>query len=99
MLGEVAWIISHGLLVIIYHVLREKKPYTDLGTDYFDKLDTARIERQPMFADSNSSATRSRLPRPIQLERAGDFEGQALSTLRQTALFLHAGPSNMYSPA
>ena len=37
--------VSHSLLVIIYHVLREKKLYTDLGADYFDKLDTARIER------------------------------------------------------
>ena len=37
--------VSHSLLVIMYHVLREKKPYTDLGADYFDKLDTARIER------------------------------------------------------
>jgi transposase len=37
--------VSHSLLVIIYHVLREKKPYTDLGADYFDKLDTTRIER------------------------------------------------------
>jgi transposase len=37
--------VSHSLLVIIYHVLREKKPYRDLGADYFDKLDTARIER------------------------------------------------------
>ena len=24
---------------------REKKPYTDLGADYFDKLDTSRIQR------------------------------------------------------
>jgi hypothetical protein len=23
---------------------REKKPYTDLGADYFDKLDTSRIQ-------------------------------------------------------
>lgn len=37
--------VSHSLLVIMYHVLREKKPYTDLGADSFDKLDTARIER------------------------------------------------------
>ncbi len=34
------------MLVILYHVLREKKPYTDLGADYFAKLDVARIERQ-----------------------------------------------------
>jgi len=31
-----------------------------------------------MFADSNSSATRSRLPRPMQLERAGDFRRTGL---------------------
>ena len=34
------------LLVILYHVLRDKKPYSDLGADYFDKLDLARIQRQ-----------------------------------------------------
>lgn len=36
--------VSHSILVIIYHMLRDKKPYSDLGADYFDKLDTARIE-------------------------------------------------------
>lgn len=38
--------VSHSLLVIIYHMLQEKRPYTDLGPDYFDHLDRARIERQ-----------------------------------------------------
>lgn len=38
--------LAHKVLVILYHVLRDKKPYTDLGADYFDKLDLARIERQ-----------------------------------------------------
>jgi transposase len=37
---------SHKVLVILYHILRDKKPYSDLDADYFDKLDTARIERQ-----------------------------------------------------
>ena len=37
--------LAHKVLVILYHVLREKKPYTDLGADYFDKLDTSRIQR------------------------------------------------------
>jgi transposase len=36
--------VAHSLLVIIYHVLRSKKPYYELGSDYFEKLDTARIE-------------------------------------------------------
>jgi transposase len=37
--------VSHSVLVILYHVLREKKPYHDLGGDYFAKLDTRRQER------------------------------------------------------
>lgn len=38
--------VAHTLLVIIYHVLATKKPYEELGTDYFDQLDKARIERR-----------------------------------------------------
>ena len=37
--------VSHSVLVIISHLLRTKKPYTDLGADYFDQLDKQRIER------------------------------------------------------
>jgi transposase len=37
--------VSHSILVILYHVLRDKKPYQDLGADYFAKLDTSRQER------------------------------------------------------
>ncbi len=35
----------HTVLVIAYHVLRDGTPYRELGADYFDKLDTARLER------------------------------------------------------
>lgn len=38
--------LAHKLLVIIYHVLSTKKPYEELGADYFDQLDKARIERR-----------------------------------------------------
>lgn len=37
--------LAHSILVIIYHVLSKKKPYTDLGADYFDKLDTERLQK------------------------------------------------------
>jgi transposase len=37
--------LAHTLLVIIYHVLQTQKPYTELGADYFDKLDTTRIQQ------------------------------------------------------
>jgi transposase len=37
--------VAHTLLVIIYHLLRDHVPYADLGPDYFDRLDKARVER------------------------------------------------------
>jgi len=38
--------VAHKILVIIYHMLKDNKPYQDLGGDYFDQLDAARIERR-----------------------------------------------------
>jgi len=35
--------VGPSLLVVIYHVLLTGRPYQDLGIDYFDKLDAARI--------------------------------------------------------
>ncbi len=37
--------VAHSLLVVIYHVLRTGQPYQELGVDYFDRLDSARVER------------------------------------------------------
>jgi len=37
--------VAHSVLVIAYHILKDKRPYSELGADYFDKLDTTRIER------------------------------------------------------
>jgi transposase len=37
--------VSHRVLVILYHMLRDHQPYTDLGADYFDRLDTQRLQR------------------------------------------------------
>ena len=38
--------VAHSLLVIIYHVLRDRRPYTELGADHFDRLDRVRLEQQ-----------------------------------------------------
>lgn len=38
--------VAHKILVIIYHMLKNNKPYEDLGADYFDQLDAARIQRR-----------------------------------------------------
>jgi transposase len=37
--------VAHTLLVVIYHMLRDRRPYADRGADYFDRLDAARLER------------------------------------------------------
>jgi transposase len=37
--------VSHSVLVILYHMLREGKPYSDLDPDYFEKLEATQIER------------------------------------------------------
>lgn len=37
--------LEHKLLIIIYHVLNTKKPYRDLGAEYFDHLEQNRLER------------------------------------------------------
>jgi transposase len=37
--------VAHTVLTIIYHLLSDQQPYSDLGADYFDKLETARLER------------------------------------------------------
>lgn len=37
--------VAHSILVIIYHVLKHRVPYRELGADYFDKLNVTYIQR------------------------------------------------------
>ena len=37
--------VGHSLLVIVYHVLKHKVEYHDLGSDYFDRLEPERLRR------------------------------------------------------
>ena len=37
--------VAQSVLVISYHMLRDKRPYADLGPDYFDQLDATRLQR------------------------------------------------------
>jgi len=37
--------LERKLLVTIYHVLRTKKPYSELGPEYFDQMQKPRLER------------------------------------------------------
>jgi transposase len=37
--------VAHTILVVIYHVLNTRKPYRELGADYFDRLNPERTAR------------------------------------------------------
>ena len=38
----------HSVLVIAYHLLKNDRPYAELGDDKLDKLDANRVERHPV---------------------------------------------------
>ena len=44
--GRATLAVAHAVLVALYHMLRDHVPYTDLGADYFDRLDTERLQRR-----------------------------------------------------
>lgn len=37
--------VGHSILVIVYHILKNRQPYLDLGPDYFDKRKSATIAK------------------------------------------------------
>jgi transposase len=41
-----AMAVAHSILVIIYHVLLEQKPYQDLGSNFFDERDRQAVEKR-----------------------------------------------------
>src|SRR3989454_7092692 len=55
--------LAHKVLVILYHILRTKKPSSDLGADYFDQQDRGRIERHPIHRLEQLGYTVTLLPK------------------------------------
>jgi hypothetical protein len=43
--NKAAMALAHRLLIVIYHVLSTRKPYHELGADYFEQRDRARLTR------------------------------------------------------
>jgi transposase len=37
--------VAHRVVVLLSHLLRDHRPYSDLGANYFDQLDRQRVER------------------------------------------------------
>ncbi len=42
---KAAGAVAHAILVIAYHILKDKVPYHDLGADHFDRLNRTYIQR------------------------------------------------------
>jgi transposase len=57
--------VAHSVLRIIYYMLRDKRPYEDLGPDYFDKLDATRMERYHVRRLEQLGFTVSLLPSAV----------------------------------
>ena len=55
--------VQHAMLVALWHMLKHRVPHQDLGADYFDRRNTARIAAITSAA-SSSSAIRSLLVEP-----------------------------------
>lgn len=55
--------VAHSVVRIIYILLRDKTSYTDLGADYFDKLDATRLERHHVHRLEQLGYSVSLLPR------------------------------------
>jgi transposase len=37
--------VAHSILSILYHVLKTKQPYRELGADYLDRINAAQLKR------------------------------------------------------
>ena len=57
--------VSHSLLVIIYHVLSTKQPYSDLGADYFEQRDSARLTQRSVRQLEALGYTVTLLPKEV----------------------------------
>jgi transposase len=42
---KAVWAVAHSIIVSIYHILRTKQPYHDLGEHYFEQLEAPRMVR------------------------------------------------------
>ena len=42
---KAVWAVAHSIIILVYHLLRTKQAYQDLGELYFDQLEAPRLER------------------------------------------------------
>jgi transposase len=56
--------VAHSVLVILYQMLRDGRPYTDLGAEYFARLEASRLERYHVRRLERLGYTVTRTPVP-----------------------------------
>ena len=37
--------VAHSILILLYHVLKTKRPYRELGADYLDRINAVQLKR------------------------------------------------------
>jgi hypothetical protein len=57
--------VAQAVLVILSHLLREHQPATDLGANYFDRLDTQRLQRRYVQRLEHLGYTVTLTPAPV----------------------------------
>ncbi len=53
--------VAHTILVIAYHLLKDGRPYQDLGADYFDRLDQKALAGNDIADGARSTRARGRM--------------------------------------
>ena len=57
--------LAHKVLVVIYHVLTKKEPYSDLGADFFDQQNQQRVERHHVARLEHLGYTVTLIPKEV----------------------------------
>ena len=60
---KAVWAVAYSIIVIIYHLLRTRQSYQDLGEDYFERLEAPRLERHHVHRLEQLGSTVTLSPR------------------------------------
>jgi len=75
--------LAHKVLIVVSHILRTKKPYTDLGADYFDQQERGRIERHHLHRLEHLGYTVTLVPKEAASNRTPPAQLICIPTRRR----------------
>ncbi len=89
--------VAHTLLVVIYHLLRARRPYADLGAAYFDRLDAVRLARHQVRRLEQLGDTVTLTPADVAGGTLAPAPAQAPEPLIASAQSVLYFPRNLFS--